>query len=845
MKPRPIYKLARLFFCLGLLAVLFSSCHGGTSRPESNGEGILGRNLLATKDNSRIRCFYETVAPKTYVVSCFTVIFDALGEVRAQGYDSKLAARWAKLAQLAGPEAEVSCVDAPDLLSTTCDVRTPGPLPTTYLAELELRDIGTGSTTNLKAEITVPFTAELLGRVPHLPELLPASASAAGEEGRAVRGNEPAESEPLGIRTNRLPLQGLNLGFQVMHLEGSDVYLSEGGGASHIYRLDMKDPGNIALTTYAGTAPSSPTQNATPIVPLNSNRLRLQVNEVSHILPTALGPVIVQNELGHQKLIFLPDAGGPTTLVENADLPGYNGSLQKIVKAPDEAFIIVDYTRAYHVSKQGVRVMAGIGAYPPPGHVETAEASSLVLNIVSVAVSPAGDLLILDGGGVAVRALFVTKDGKYQTLDVDLQGVENASVAINTAGEGLILITALGVTRLYRFEGSVKKETIDLSSPGRRFPNEGSASTMATFPFHHQGMRIGAADAHGFYLLSDRGLSYANLTTGVVEMIVRTTPTRPKGFTGEGAKSSFYDRMTGVSYLPDGRFVALAGKNILTFNPAEDKVESVALTGANLNGTWFSLLTAPSGARFIYTRGTLPKLYRVSESGAMTLVMSFPPAWYMITLVAKSDTELYAHTGLEVARVDLSSGVITSLLEMPYEFRTVSFPLAMSLGPDNALYLLRYGSMARVFPLDETAALKHLLDGEAELAEGGFAHEMHLPATTAVQPSLEAFGGGIVFSDQANVSYLRFVGTAADGSPVMTYHRLHPTSATPNPDCAANSVRRISNESNREFQSTLNAFCPGYVSGLAARSVAGVAQFILARDFGRYGNLFLLGLPLN
>jgi len=849
MNLRRLYPALRLLVCLGVL-LSFSACNNrvnGGNRPQSNGEGILGRNYIASKDNSRIRCFYDTLAANHYLVTCHTVIFDELGEVKAKSYADNLTAQWSSLSQTAGPEAQVSCTDASDLLSTSCDVRTNGPIPTTYLANLELKSTDTGDAANLKAEIIVPYTAQMLGRT-HLPDLqVPELSTASGAGSERVK---------IGIQTTALPLAGLTMNFERSYLVGSSLFLKD-TNTQYLYRYDIAAK---AFYTYAGGAPRSSTQTGTPVVATNTNRLRLEVDAVSLIAPTEDGLILIHSEVNGQRIELLPEDGAPRTLFTVPSVPGQGDIIQAprdVFKLPGGDLIVVGDRKAFRVSNQGVQTLAGVG-FPPSGHVETSAAASLALIIGGAAVYPDGGLLLIDLN--QKRVLYVN-NGIYQVLYKepareycwDPTGV---SAAVGSNGIGFLLVRDCLGAKLFRFEGTARREVIEAAlsgtdgpAPGTAFPAVGNSTPIASYPLSYPMQFVGGVDDQGRVLLvSKQGVARVDVTTGTATMLLTTVTRRLGGVSGESAKNAFYDPLTFVNYMPDGKILAVSGgSSFLTLSPEADTVEPVVLTGSLGHAhVTTALVVSPSGKRFLHARSSIEsKLYEISNSGVLNLLMTLPvsnntrPA----AMVAKSDTELYGNFDGHLKKIDLSDLSMTTVLSLPGQFHSLK-PGSMSLGPDGALYVIKYIDLVRIFPLDGTAVIRPIFSGTQPLHEGGFVHEMELSSDSLSDKFIKVVDGGILFSEDDTASFLKVVGTATDGFPIYTYHGIF-RSQSANPDCVGGLLGNLSTESAQKFQATLNAICPGRISGLTARMVGGVAQFVLARDFGGFGSLLLLGMPLT
>jgi len=842
--------LRRVFPKLRLLSILcglafFSACHSANVGPQGNGEGILGRNAIATRDNSSIQCTHVTLAPNLYEVTCFTVVFDGFGQVEASGYATNLTPQWNILSQTAGALASVSCVNAPDLRSTTCTVRTTNSLPTTFVATLNLVETATGATTPLNAEITVPFTAQLVGKIPnHFNLIIGADSNGAASGGRAVAPTTN-EIERIGIQMEEIPKAGTTATFATDgRVIGNSLFFSN---REEIFKFELSEK---SWRSYARLAQATSVDTATPIVPWNSNRYRLHASSMGTVTADQSGVYLFESNETSQRIVHIPNGEAPRTVAQvarnsSSHYPLGGGDAQWIFKETSGGFFVVTAGQVFHLSKEGVATHLA-GSLNPV--VESTDPTTWQLGIVDVAVHPDGVVLVDD---FEKKVVFIGKgSSKVLLRKADIEdggtwqggGLGHPTVAANESGVIYMLFDGNSAAHLYRFEGLEKKNTFDSIFTMSGLPSVGSQTPLAQFPIRTPGVFLAGADQNGPIFMSPVGAGHLNVATGLVETLFTTVAAFPEGFSGTSAKDASISPLSSTTFRENGDLEGFdtAMRNLVRINIEKDTIESVRLTGVALTGAALHLFYSPQGGRFGMIQATTPRLYSISDLGVMTLLATLPTqtvgTWTAIT--AKSNTEFIFNSGGFLKSIDTTTGVVSTLFALPTQYRSLYPTSLSSVGPDGAAYLTKHGIPARVFPLDSSATITPVFTGSATPYAGGLTHEVSNPGSIS---HIRPFEGGLLMSGDSRAVLVKFTGTAADGSPVGTFHPLY--SDTPNPDCAVNFTRQITANSNHHLQATLHSVCRATINGLAARVENGSAFFVLSRTIANLSSNLFLGMP--
>lgn len=836
----------RLFLCL-TLAVCFTACQGGSARPESNGEGILGRNTIASAENAGVAVDYETRGENHFLVNFFTVVFDGVKNNPATGYAIGYTAQWTQIIQSAGPPARYSCTVAANLLSMACEIFTTGPAPTVYDTALAL--VAASGTTTFKAQATLPFTAEVIGFVPTGASWVSRSIASSGSSSARAAVAEPGDDEAFGIKTEMLSRKKLPFNLVHSHVVDGSIFLGE---PSQLYRYDTKDK---SFSGYALIPPSSPvTQPGEPLVRKNSSRLRMSY-ETSFVAPGPEDTLLAHvQDSDAERILRYPRVGPPQVLYtipknEYGQWVTWDtGNKIGLFLLPNGDVFLVGPYRIYRISAAGPSVVAGNpSSQMRPGYVEDESSTSLAMHLYDIALFPNGDLIGVDNQNQRVL-IFRTQTLKYETVlrNADRNPPEQcwvtsglvggASVAVGNTGLTFILAKGCTKTTLYRL-GDVGLQIVAESSKSlhadEAHPETDLKMSLDQYPLHAEGLAVGGVNWLGPILVSGKGVAQVHLLEGKVETLLTLQPAVPNGAYGETAESTVLGVIADMFYGPSGELIAISGKSILTMK--DNRINSAPLTGAPLTEGFFNLAVARDGARFILARGSAitPKLYRVNEVGEMTYVMDIPSSQSAMAIAAVSADKVVVNRNGRLVLFDLTLGTETELLVLPPEFSTIQ-PSSMSYGPDGYVYISRPSAIGR-FPLDRSApAIEVLMGGTQEAVDGMPAIQARFP--TAGRKKISASEVGAFASDEFRLFLIDRAGL---------YRRIFPVSDSPNPDCAINMSGRTSRQSGQQINTVLDSMCKGHITATAVRVINGVAQIAIARLFGMYGSVLVIGMPLN
>jgi len=850
MMPKLLLKSLRSIFAVLVAAALLSGCTvrlpGGGTSPQGNGEGILGRSAVATLQNSRIRCDFVDLGELRYEVHCYTVVFTGAGEVRATSYAPNVQAVWSTVQQIMGPAlTSLSCTVATNLLEQTCEARMASPAQVELAYALELKDTQTNETRTEPARVILPYTVATFGAIPELPV----------QQGRALVAG--TDESPVGIQAPQLPLVGLPFFFTGAFPKGKDLYLRSGNFLYHL----SGDLAETKLHLYAGKYALDST---TDLTPTDSHRLRMLMAGAVAQREDEL--FLVRNTSGVKSLHTVPESGPSKT----TELPS-GFAYGSLYAAPDGSFYgagsgVVNKWNA----ENGLQPIAGIGTTQPSGHVETAEATSLFLNIKQMVGISNTAVLVRDDS--VKRFVRINSDNTYQVLlsltDLPADnrcwdiGNHSPSAAVNAAGKIFILWRSCSSTHLFEIVGNDKTSSALPTFPGTYsggsadcalFPSAGSQVTAAQFPFSLMGLSLVGTDRNGLVLAGYCGLARYNLTTQKVEVPVTSklfSSSDGVGVGGIKATQAFFHTPKGIGIGAQGEVFVSAANALITIQPRQDTLTSVPLTlnGSTLPG-FSSHWVSPGGQNYIYSRA-FGTIYRVGETGALTSVALFrldganTASANMVTLAFESERFVYANYEQVLEKVDLSDGTRTPLFSFSSVAEELRVPRSMTVGADNALYLLYGDKVARFFPLDATGTLKIIAGGgSAAPAENGLTHEMAFPSNSLKK--IYADKQGILYvAETTKLKAFTPVGTLLDGTPTYSYSSIYPTSGSI--DCSGGIAAPSQSTSFEQFLQVLNGVCPADIEAMFIQdkcSEGGSVTIALARKINYLGSLLLMSKP--